>query len=201
MTQQSRTTLNLLSAVVGSLLASSAAIADTGFNSAGGAGTSVGASVNAQAVIPHVLLLRVGAAGTVSTLSFNPTITIPGGGGNWNGNALTASNSSDMVRAFAYTNNSGNAKLSCTTTGLGPVPPTAPIYSSDISVASAANAFGDTLSHPGTDLACLPGDAVTITRNTLYDAQWTYTLSGARVVDSIPGGTHTFSVGYTLTNL
>ena len=177
--------------------------ADTGYSNTGGAGQTAPAGLNGSVVVPHVLLLRVGSAGfasAVQTISFTPSITIPGGSSAWTGAPLSSTSPTQSVQAFAYTNHPAGAKLTCATTGVGPTDPLAYLYNTDITVATTAGARTDTLGHPGLNLAC--GASMTsIFRNAVYDANWTYTLSGASVVNYLPGGTHTFTIGYTLTNL
>lgn len=193
----------LFACALSAIAVSLPATADTVFSN-GGSLAAVTATVNGEIKVPNVLLLRVGAASGYSSLSFIPNITIPGGQSAWDGSALTSDSPSEMIQAFAYTNNghfggAGFAKLTCATTGLGsPQYPSNGAYKQDVKVAATSNNATALLNHPGIDLAC--ATPVNIGRNTLYDAKWTYTLSGAAVIDSISGGNYPFSIGYTLTN-
>lgn len=173
--------------------------ADTGFSGAGGAGASASANLNGAVVVPNVLLLRVGDASAVTKLTFEPEITIPGGQAAWTGAPLTSTSPTKSVQAFAYTNNAAGAKLTCATTGLGGL--TDYLYGTDITVAATLSpGITDLLGHPGADLSCGSSSA-SIVRNSVFAANWTYTLLGASVINYLPGGTHNFTVGYTLTNL
>ncbi len=188
-------------AVLAAAIAGGAAQADTGFNGTGGAGKTAGASLNGVINVPHILLLRVGAAEGVTTLTFNPAISVPGGNTSWDGMPLTSTSPTQSVQAFAYTNHPAGASLTCTTTGVGG--PLDYLFPTDIGVATTLGPSGvasNTLNHPGLDLSCGATSSY-VFRNAVFDANWTYTLPGSIVINYLPGGTLNFSIGYTLTNL
>lgn len=190
---------SLTLAVFGAAFIPTAVLADSASNINGGP-ISVGAKLSI--VVPKLMLLRVGAVaptagGDLPALPFNPVLSFSPDPG-WDGVAPTSTSPSQTVQAYAWTNNLTGAKLTCTQTGLNTVSGIGP-YVYDVSVTNTAIGTAPILVHPGTDLSCPAGGSPIVT-NTLFDANWKYTLDGAAVAGAIPAGTYPVAITYTLTN-
>jgi len=176
-----------------------------GYDTTGAGAVSATASVKVTVTTPKLVVLRVGAAATQTSVDFTlaPSIpatpTLPTTTGNsqavtWNGAAPTFSqNAVGAVAAYLWHNNSGNAQLTCAVTTAF----TTGLADTDVLVASGATA--NTLTHPGTDTAC-GSTTGALARNTVYTGSWTYSLK-ASVLTSATPGSDSEVVTYTATTL
>ena len=170
---------------------------------ASGAGTvTATAKINLSVAVPKMILLRVGSAnGTVDTLNWSVTQTIPTGAApvipadgnntavNWNGAAPTVGISAAQTATATAWTNATSGTVNCSATAVAPAGgPTL----ADFGV--TASATGSPLSHPGANLgAC--GPSTGFTSNQVRSSTWTYTLGGSPA--SWPAGTYTSTVTYT----
>jgi hypothetical protein len=194
-------------AAIAMLFAGGAAQADGsyGYNSAGTGAVSATASVKVTVTTPKLIVLRVGAAATQTSVDFTltPSIpatpTVPSANGNsqavtWDSNAPTfTQNSVAAVAAYLWHNNSGDAQLTCGVTTAF----TTGLASTDVLVASGTT--GNALAHPGTDTAC-GSTTNTLARNTVWTGAWTYSLKPS-VLTSAVAGADSEVVTYTATTL
>jgi len=176
-----------------------------GYDTAGTGAVSATATVKITVTTPKLIVLRVGAPATQTSVDFalSPSIpatpTLPTTTGNsqavtWNGAAPTfTQNAVGAVAAYLWHNNSGDAQLTCGVTTAF----TSTLTSADVLVASGATA--NTLNHPGTDTAC--GSTInTLARNTVWLGSWTYSLKPS-VLTSTVAGADSEVVTYTATTL
>lgn len=169
------------------------------------------ANVNMSINVPRVIVLRVGAATTTSSVDFTITPTIPTGTNvpttgaadsqsvNWTGAAPSlAANTPTGIGAWLWHNNNGNANLTCSAT----LPASIGLSAADIEVSTSTAVGGNALPHPGGASASVGtcGTASTLARNTLYNSTWAYTLNTTNLGTANPGY-WTFTIQYTATTL
>lgn len=208
------TTLPLHRIALGSFAALALASGPVFSESQYGSGTgtvTAQAHVNFSIVVPKMILLRVGSANAIDTLSWASTFGVTTGpattilannqAANWDGatapTATTAPSPTpgtpNTVAVSAWTNNSTGGSLSYTASGL--TASTGPLLG-DISV----TAVGTGLAHPTPlALATASTGSITFGTNTVATGSWTYALGGAPA--TWVAGTYTGQVVYTATSL
>ena len=186
-------------------LTTSAAMAD-GYSAAGTGTVTATAKVTINVNVPKLILLRVGADNaTVDTLTFAPTVSIPGApttpadGNNvnapWTGAApIFTAPTAQTLTAFAWTNSSGGGQL-----GL------ASVETAGATSLTAANILvtptvvtGALPAHPASTTT--NANFGTFTRNTVHSSTWAYTVDGTALTASTPGA-YTQTTTYTATSL
>lgn len=191
-------------------MGSTMAVAESqyGYASSGTGPVTAQANVKLKVTVPLLILLRVGAAGPISTgedidwtvgFSIPATPTAPANGSNqavvWDGMAPTATVTSTpnpaALSAYAWTNSSGGGQLSCA------APTWSPVAGGPGNADIGVSATGTALSHPGSNLAC--GATASIAKNALATSTWTYTLTGTPT--SWSAGTYSTTLTYTATTL
>lgn len=205
-----KTKMKALTAAIGLVLASGAAMAEStyGYNSTGVGVVTATARVNLAVNVPKLILLKVGTAGgalaNVDTLTWNATFSIPAAatvpsvtgsnvGVTWSGAAPTspALTNPGALAVSAWSNSAGST-VNCSATGLGNGT-TGPGLG-DITVSAGAG----TLPHPGANLgACAATPAMAA--NTVVTANWAYSLGGTPA--TWLAGAYTGAITYTATSL
>lgn len=190
------------------LVGAGSALADSeyGYNSAGTGVLTARSNLTVRVEVPKLVLLRVGAASSVNVATITAALTggvIPGGAApatgvnqttSWDGTAPTFANaSSTAVRAYAWTNASGNTTLSKSAAAFSAGGPAL----TDVTVSDVA-VGPNGLAHPGGTLGAAA--TTTITRNTLFSSDWTFSILGT-VIDTLAAGAYTSAVTYTATTL
>ena len=163
--------------------------------------------VDIDVLVPKVILLRVGLAGTGDsnedkvTLTGSvagmtagnnkpftwsgaaaPTFTVAGGGGLLGG---------AKTQAWAWTNSSGGGNVTCNTIGAGAG------IAGDITVASVTVGGGG-IAHPGATTAC--GGTSAFAKHVVASSTWQYGMTGA-AMSALDAGTYHLDVYYTATSL
>lgn len=207
------TTLPLHRIALGSFAALALASGPVFSESQYGSGTgtvTAQAHVNFSIVVPKMILLRVGSANTIDTLSWASTFAVTTGPAttilssnqtaNWDGatapTATTAPSPTpgtpNTVAVSAWTNDPSGGSLGYTASGLTAA--TGPLLG-NISVTA-----GTGLAHPTPlALATASTGAITFGTNTVTTGSWTYALGGTPA--TWVAGTYTGQVIYTATSL
>ena len=192
------------------VMGSTVAVAESqyGYASSGVGPVTAQANVKLKVTVPLLILLRVGAAGPISTgddiawtagFSIGATPTIPANGVNqavaWDGAAptatVTSSPSPASLAAYAWTNSSGGGQVSCA------APIWSPLTGGPVNTDIGVSPTGTALLHPGANLGCAA--PANFTKNSLSTSTWTYSLSGTATNWS--AGTYTTTLTYTATTL
>ena len=203
-----KTQMKALTAVFGAcmMLVSGVSVADSnyGYNTSAPAATAVSAnaSLNITINIPKLLVLRVGTANAIDTLTFtgvpsiattpNPVATTGNNqAADWDASAPSFGvNTLGAVSAYLWHNNAtAGASLSCSATGF-----TGGLTSADVTVTAGAG-----LAHPGGTTACA-APLTALARNTVHTGSWTYAANASAFAGAAPGA-HTEVVTYTATTL
>lgn len=181
-----------------------------GYSPSGAAGVTATARVNIQVNVPTLILLRVGPATGIPTLTFAatpgvntaPTAATLGGlagdtsnaAADWDGTLPTfTAPTTQTLRAYAWTNSAGGGQLGMTTTVntiLGGITP------ADITV-TAVGVSGALPAHPANTAGTTVGS---FARNVLHSADWTYGISAATLAGAAAGSYEQQTV-YTATAL
>lgn len=185
------------------LLGSGTALAEStyGYSAAGTGTVTATARVNLQVLVPKLILLRIGSAGsTVDQLSWSATASIPAGsvaptdgagtGVTWDGTAptITAGTQPGGLSVAAWSNG-GTSTINC---AVGAWNASGGPTNADFAVTSTG-----TLNHPGANLgACA---STSFTGNSLRTGTWSFSLNGTP--SSWTAGTYTNTVTYTVSGV
>ena len=182
-----------------------------GYSPSGTPGVTATAKIKIEVKVPLLILLRVGAATGVDTLTFSPVPVVNGAPtaatlgaltgdisdqiANWDGALPTfAAPATQAVNAYAWTNSPSDGQLglsSAVDTALGTIAP------SDITVVPTAG-VGALPTHPGT--TANNANIGTFAKNTLHSASWAYGVAPAALA-AAPAGTYSQTTTYTATSL
>lgn len=206
----------LLSTVAAFVVACPVAMADSqyGYSPSGATGVTAQASVTVTVNVPTLILLRVGSATAVDTLTFTAALSgvtsaptaatltglaanVSNQAANWDGTTAPtfAAPTGQALAASAWTNSRGGGSVAMVSTAAGGNTATG-ITPANITVTASASPAGFT--HPAnTGSAAFTG---TFAKNTVLTSNWTYGIAAA-TLNAAGAGTYTQTTVYTATAL